>query len=77
MAVCGGIEGAAGGSLTSWTVSAKVALVDCVPSLAETCMVSVAGVSASKGVPVNVRVVGLKVSHVRQESCRWTALPRR
>ena len=67
MAVCGGIEGAAGGSLTSWTARAKVAPVDCVPSPAVTCMVSVAGVSGSNGVPLNVRVVGLKVSHVGSE----------
>ena len=68
MVVCAGSEGTVGGSLTSSTVRVNVALVDSVSSLAVTRMLKVAGVSASSGVPLRVRVSALKFSQPGRES---------
>ncbi len=57
---------AMGASLRSLTARAKSVMADAggsPSSVAVTRMVSVVGVSGSKGVPLNVRVVGLKRSH--------------
>ena len=59
-------DGAAGGSLTAATVSVNVVDAEAggsPSSAAVTRMVSVAGVSGSKGAPLNVRVAGLKLNH--------------
>ena len=41
----------------------NVAEAESLPSVAVTRIVRVAGVSSSRAVPLNVRIVGLKVSH--------------
>ena len=60
---------AVGGSLTSTTIRVKVAEADKEPSVAVTRMVSVAGVSASRGSPLKMRasVLAMKVSHAGRE----------
>ena len=64
---------ATGGSLTSSTVKVSVALVDSVPSLAVTRIVRVDGVSASSGVPLKVRVLGVKLSQSGRSRSRHQA----
>ena len=61
---------AVGGSLTSTTVRMKMAEAEKEPSVAVTRMVSVAGVSASWGVPLKMRASALavKVSHAGRGS---------
>ena len=57
---------AMGASLRSLTARAKSVMAEAggsPSSVAVTRMVRVAGVSGSEGVPLSVRVVGLKVSH--------------